>query len=109
MQKVSNILFLQRIYHVLTALLEQSKTCDLKEWQYTGKDWHSLLQAVIKPYNNAIHESTKFKPIDAIRDSTAPYIKTNLVLRSRFKRNYKEINVGDFCRIFEKRKGTTRT
>ena len=47
--------------------------------QHNGKDWHLLLQAVIKQYNNTIHESTKLKPIDVVKDSNAPYIKTNLV------------------------------
>ena len=48
------------------------------------KNRHLLLSNVIKQYNNTIHDSTKFKPIDAIKDSNAPDVITNLVLRSRF-------------------------
>ena len=71
--------------------------------QHTKKKWHLLLPNVIKQYNSTIHDSTKFKPVDTIKDSNAPYVKTDLVLRSRFKRKYKEINVGDFCMVFNKK------
>ena len=36
--------------------------------QHTKKDWHLLLQAVIKQYNNTTHESTRLRPVDAIQD-----------------------------------------
>ena len=39
--------------------------------QYTGKDWHILLPAVIKQYNSTIHSSIKFRPVDAIQDNNA--------------------------------------
>ena len=71
--------------------------------EHTGKSWHLLLPAVIKQYNNTIHSSTKLKPIDAIKDSNAIEVKTNLMLRSRFKRKYKDINVGDEVRVFKKK------
>ena len=71
--------------------------------QHTGKSWHLLLPAVIKQYNNTIHSSTKLKPIDAIKDSNANEVKTNLILRASFKRKYKEINIGDEVRIFKKK------
>ena len=71
--------------------------------QHTGKDWHLLLPAVIKQYNNTIHSSTKFRPVDAIKDSNAPDVKTNLMSRARLQRKYKEINVVDFCKIFVKK------
>ena len=58
--------------------------------QHTGKEWRLLLPNVIKQYNNTIHDSTKFKPVDAVKDSNAPDVKTNLVLRSRLKENIKK-------------------
>ena len=57
--------------------------------EHIRKYWHLLLPAVIKQYNNTTHDSTKFKPIDAIKDSNAPDVTSNLVLRSRFKRKHK--------------------
>ena len=43
----------------------------------------------MKQYDNTTHDSTKAKPVDVIKDSNAPYVKSNLVLRSRFKRKYR--------------------
>ena len=54
--------------------------------QHTGKDWHLLLPAVVKQYNNTIHSSTKLKPVDAIQDKNAVEAKTNLLLRARLNR-----------------------
>jgi len=71
--------------------------------QHTKKSWHLLLQNVIKQYNNTIHSSTGLKPIDAVSDKNALQVKTNLMLRARFKRKYKDINVDDYVRIFKKK------
>ena len=71
--------------------------------EHTKKDWRLLLPHVMKQYNNTIHDSTKLKHIDAIKDSNAPDVKTNLVLRSRFESEYKEINLGDNCLVFAKK------
>ena len=71
--------------------------------EHSGKSWHLLLPSVIKQYNNTIHSSTGYKPIDAIHDKHVVDVKTNLILRSRFKRKYKEINVGDEVRVFKKK------
>ena len=70
--------------------------------QHTGKDWHLLLANVIKQYNNTIHSSTKLKPVDAIKDKDAVEVKTNLMLRARFRMEYIDINVGDQVRVFQK-------
>ena len=64
--------------------------------QHAGKDWHLLLPAVIKQYNNTLHPSTKLKPVDAILDKNAVEVKTNLMLGARCKRKHKETNVGVF-------------
>ena len=53
--------------------------------QHTKKDWHLLLQAVIKQCNNTINSSTKLRPVDAIHDNAVD-VKTNIMLRARFKR-----------------------
>ena len=71
--------------------------------QRTGKSWHLFLQNVI---NNIIIQyihQQKLKPIDAIKDVNAPDVKTNLILRSKFNRRYKDINVGDEVRVFKKK------
>ena len=57
--------------------------------QHTGKDWHRLLPNVINQYNNTVHSSTQFKPVDAIKDKNAVEVKTNLMLRARFTRKCK--------------------
>ena len=64
--------------------------------QHTKKDWHLLLSNANKQYNNTIHNSTKLKPVDAIQNKNAVEVKTNLMLRARFERKYKEIDVGGF-------------
>ena len=45
--------------------------------EHIKKGWHLLLPNVIKQYSNTIHDSTKFKPIDVIKYSNAPYAKSN--------------------------------
>ena len=40
----------------------------LERAEHIKKDWHLLLQAVIKQYNRTIHDSTKLKPVDAIQE-----------------------------------------
>ena len=62
-----------------------------------------ILTKCYKPYHNTIHSSTQFKPIDAMQDGNAPDVKTNLILRHKFNRSYKDINVGDEARVFYKR------
>ena len=80
-------------------LHELLNTMFFERVEHTRQDWHLLLPSVVKRYNNRIHSSTKLKPVDAIQYKNAVEVKTNLMLRARFKRKYKEINVGDFCRI----------
>jgi len=68
----------------------------------TQKEWHRLLANIINQYNSTIHNSTKLKPVNAIQDKDAVEVKTNLMLRVRFERKYKEIHVGDFRWSFKK-------
>jgi len=76
--------------------------------QYTKKDWHLLVPAVIKQYNNKINESTKLRPVDAIHDKNAVEVKTNLMLRARFKRKSKEIHIHDMIRVFKKNRNIVK-
>ena len=69
--------------------------------EHSGKSWHLLLPSVIKQYNNTIHSSTKMKPVDAINDSNAVEVQTNLMLISSFKLTYTEINVWDEVRFLK--------
>ena len=57
--------------------------------QHTEKYLRLLLTNVIQQYNNTIHESTRFRPVDATHDKSAVEVKTNLKLRASFKRQYK--------------------
>ena len=68
------------------------------------KKWRLLLPNVIKQYNNTIHDSTNLKPVDAIQDKNAIEVKTHLVLRSRFKIKYTEIDINDLNFLRQKQK-----
>jgi len=61
----------------MNILLQPDSLNVVERVEHIKKDWHLLLQAVIKQYNNTIHDSTKFKPVDAITDSNAPDVKTH--------------------------------
>jgi len=54
--------------------------------QHTGKEWHILLSHVIDQCNTTIFSSTKLRPVDAIQDKSAVEVKTNPMLRARFKK-----------------------
>ena len=71
--------------------------------QHTGKYWHILLPNVIKQYNNTMHESTELRLVDAIHDKNVAEVKTNLMLRARFKRKYKEIKNNDKVKVLKKK------
>ena len=77
------------MYHSLIDSQGLLKVCHLKEFNIRKKDWHLLLQAVIKQCNNAINESTKLRRVDAIHDKNAVDVKTHVMVRARFKRKYK--------------------
>ena len=83
--------FTRTIKHMLFERVEHTKT-----------DWHLLFQAVIKQYNNTIHEATRLRPVDAIQDKNAVEVKTNLMLRARLKRKYKEIYIHDNGGVLKK-------
>ena len=89
----TNLSCIDRLTRTITNML-------FERVDHTKKDWHLLLPNVIKQYSNTLHDSTRLKPIDAIKDSNAPDVKTNLTLWARVKRKNKEIHVGDFNRIF---------
>jgi len=73
--------------------------------RFTGAPWTEMLEYVIKKYNNTIHSSTNFKPVDAHQDKNAPDVVVNLMLKARYKRKYNTINIGDEVKIFTKGKG----
>ena len=64
-----------------------------------------MLEPVIKQYNNTIHSSTNFKPVEAHKDINAPDVIANLTIKANYKRKYKNINVGDEVKIFDKGQG----
>ena len=102
MLKVSNIVFTTHLSFI-DRFTRTIKNMLLERAQHTKKYWYLLLSNVIKQYKNTIQNSTKLKPVGAIQDKNTLEAKTNLMLRARFKRKSKEINVGDFCEIFKKK------
>ena len=64
-----------------------------------------MLEYVIKKYNNTIHSTTNFKPVDAHQDKNAADVVVNLLLKAKYKRKYNTINIGDDVKVFTKGKG----
>ena len=97
----THLSFIDRFTRTITNML-------FERIQHTGKDWHRLLPNIINRYNNSIPNSSKLKPVDAIQNKGAVEVKTNLMLRARFKRKYEEMHVVGFRRNFKKNKNTRR-
>ena len=75
----------------------------MKGYNAQKKDWRVSLSNVSKQYKNTIHDSTKLKPVDARQDINAVEVKTNLMLRARFKRKHEDTNVGDLVKFFQEK------
>ena len=94
--RFKRILDAEGIYHIVMTthlsliyrFVRTIKSMLFERVEHVKKDWHLLFPAVSKQYNNTTHDSTKVELVDVIKDSNAPYVKSNLVLRSRFKRKY---------------------
>ncbi len=56
----------------------------------------------INKYNNTIHSSINEKPILAHDDKNSPNVAIQLHLKSKYKRKYPNINVGDYVKIYTK-------
>ena len=106
MLTVSNILLCQRSF--IDSFARTTKNMLFERVEHTEKDWHLLLPNVIRQYNNTIHDSSILKPVDAILDKNVVEVKTNLMLRARFKIKYKEINVGFFVGFLRTKENTRR-
>ena len=64
-----------------------------------------MLNFVINKYNNTVHSSTGHTPKEAHLDKNSASVAVNLTLKSKYKRKYKTINVGDDVKVYKKGKG----
>ena len=72
--------------------------------RFTNGNWEDMIKYVVTKYNNTIHSTTKYKPVEAHLDSNSADVISNLIVKSIHKRKYKNINVGDEVKIFTKGK-----
>jgi hypothetical protein len=69
------------------------------------EDWKKVMPEVITTYNQVrVHNVTKLTPADATVPANRTYVRMNLELARKTNRPYPEIQVGDYVRIFKKRK-----
>ena len=69
------------------------------------KQWTELIYPVLLTYNNKnVHSSTGFTPADAKKSGNHMEVKANMELKAKHGRKYEDVNVGDFVKIFKKKK-----
>ena len=73
--------------------------------RFTKGNWEDMLNFVINNYNNTVHSSTNHTPKEAHLDKNSASVAVNLTLKSKYKRKYKTINVGDDVKVYKKGKG----
>ena len=71
----------------------------------TNANWEDMVKPVVRTYTNTVHSSTNHTPKDAHDDKNSPDVIANLTLKSRSKRKYRNINVGDEVKVYTKGKG----
>lgn len=70
----------------------------------TNIQWVDYIEPILRQYNNTVHSSTMFKPVEARKKSNEIDVKQNLELRARHGRKYPEIKEGDYVRILRNKK-----
>jgi hypothetical protein len=69
------------------------------------QQWTDFIYSITLTYNNKnVHSSTKMTPKDARKASNRIDVKNNLEMRAKTGRKYQEVSVGDFVKIFKKKK-----
>ena len=70
-----------------------------------SKQWTDFIFPILLTYNNKMsHSSTGFTPIDAKKSDNQMTVKANMELKAKHGRKYKEIDVGDYVKIFKKKR-----
>lgn len=67
------------------------------------KTWNDFIFDVVTTYNSTVHTATGMKPIDARKPENTLQTKISLEMHRHSTRTYKEINVGDYVKIYYKK------
>ena len=69
------------------------------------KPWTDFIYPILLTYNHKMKSSiTKFTPHEAKQTDNHMDVKINLELHAKKKRKYPDINVGDYVRVYQKKK-----
>ena len=72
--------------------------------EHNRRDWVDVVFEVLQTYNyKMVHTITKFTPIDAMKPANLPQVKFNLELKAKRSRNYPDVEVGDYVKVFHKK------
>ena len=81
------------------------KSMIYKRIEHTEQNWWEVLYPVLLTYNNKlVHSVTKFTPAEAMNPRNTAMVKFNLELKSRHSRKYPNIVIGDYVRLFQKKR-----
>ena len=70
-----------------------------------SKQWTDFIFQILLTYNNKmVHSSTGFTPFDAKKPENQMAVKANMELKAKHGRKYKELEVGDYVKIFKKKR-----
>jgi hypothetical protein len=73
--------------------------------EHNGRDWVDVIFEVLQTYNHKmVHTVSKFTPVDAMKPANLAQVKFNLELRAKKQRTYPDLKVGDYVKIFHKKK-----
>jgi hypothetical protein len=67
------------------------------------KTWGDCVLDVVTTYNSTVHTATGMKPIEARQPENTLQTKINLEMHGHSTRTYKEIDVGDYVKIYYKK------
>ena len=70
-----------------------------------SKQWTDFIFPILLTYNNKmVHSSTGFTPVDAKKPANHMAVKADMEVKAKHGRKYVEIVVGDFVKIFKKKR-----
>ena len=69
------------------------------------KQWTDFIYQILLTYNSKnIHSTIGMTPVDAKKSSNQATVKARMELKAKHGRKYEEVKVGDFVKIFKKKK-----